>query len=457
MPDTPPPAARSTSIFRSKWMIALAVALMLGGWFRLARPGDIEFKIDELYTFWFTQQFVRHADNKYAQGIDRWLGMPTSKGFKNMGMSIWVFYALGSVSGADTPPQLARGVQVCNLAAILCLIVFACRCLRDREREWWLWTAALVCVNPFCVLFDRKIWPPCVLPVVMVFFLISWRSRHAKWGAFFWGLLGILAGQVEMAGFCYAGAFILWTALQDRKRTAWGWWLAGNVAGAIPALPWAYYMAFARNRSAEMNKTAITGWWRLFNNHFWADWFCQPYGIGLDYSLGGNFRGFLRYPLAGGHPTYGVAILLVLSGLLAIRVIGAGVLRWWRNRQHWRATWKSDQEVFTHSALQAGLWSYGILLTISCVRFERHYLILAFPLAILWAARQALPASATAAQWAAGRRILLALSIVNALLTMQFLDFIHANGGAGGGADYGKTYAKQLQDPAPTDAVMIKP
>jgi hypothetical protein len=71
-------------------------------------------------------------------------------------------------------------------------------------------------------------------------------------------------------------------------------------------------------------------------------------------------------------------------------------------------------------------------------------------------ARLALPDSATDKQWSAGRRTLLALCIVNALLTAQFLQYIHVNGGAPG-ADYGKTYARQLQDLSPEDAVTIKP
>ena len=201
-------------------------------------------------------------------------------------MSLWIFYIIGSISGAANPPALARGVQVCNVAAILLLLVFALRCLKDREREWWLWTVALVCVNPFAVLFERKIWPPCTLPLFMVAFLAGWRSRSARGGAFCWGLFGILAAQIHMAGFFFAAAFILWTALYDRFRVAWGWWLAGNLAGAIPMLPWIYYMATVPKHPGA----GLIAWWRPFSNISGRIWIMEDHSAsGWNISSGAIF------------------------------------------------------------------------------------------------------------------------------------------------------------------------
>ncbi|HWB59615.1 MAG TPA: hypothetical protein VG733_08985 [Chthoniobacteraceae bacterium] len=432
--------------FSPKWAAGLVAALLLGIVFRLAWPDDIEYKMDEFYTFAKTRSLLTGAPLPGDTGSP-WLGMPTSKGFQNTAMSLWVFYPLALLPGADTPPGLARGVQLCNIAAILLLLAFVLRCLKDREREWWLWAIALVCVNPFAVLFERKIWPPCTLPLMMVVFLICWRSRPTRLGAFFWGLLGILAAQIHMAGFFYAGAFFLWTLAYDRRRAAWLWWGAGTFLGAIPMAPWLIYMAHymagtgaQAAQGAQTSHAAFMVWKRPFTNHFWVQWISEPFGLGLDYSLGWtDFFNFLRHPFIGSHATYGVALLQVAALFLAVCILGAGFRHWWQNRARWRENWKNDHATFTPAVLQAGFWFYGILLTISFLRFERHYLIVAFPLVLLWAAKIALPADATDKRWSAGRRLLLALCVVNALVSFLFLDFIHTNGGAPQG-DYGVPY-----------------
>ena len=183
----------------SKWAAAgVLLALVLGVGLRFVWPDDIEYKPDEIYTFTRTKSFL--AGNAVDPGISPWLGMPTSKGFANPGMSLWVFYAIGAVFGAETPPALARGVQACNVAALLLLAVFAWRAFTGREREWWLWAAALAAVNPFAVIFERKIWPPSVLPLLMLLFLMSWRCRATRWGALLWGATGTVAGQIHLAG-----------------------------------------------------------------------------------------------------------------------------------------------------------------------------------------------------------------------------------------------------------------
>ena len=234
--------------------------------------------------------------------------------------------------------------------------------------------------------------------------------------------------------------------IYDRAHVAWRWWLAGNFLGVVPMLPWIFYMAGARDHSAESTGSAFIAWWRPFSNHFWIDWITEPFGQGLDYSLGNEFTNFIRSPLIGGHATYGVALLLGVSAVLAFLMLAAALLRTWKNRAHWRDSWKNDTRAFTPATLQAGFWFFGIFLTLSCMRFERHYLIVAFPLMALWIARLALPSEATERQWSAGRRLLLALCVTNALITFAFLDFIHVNGGAPD-ADYGKTYARQkLED-----------
>jgi hypothetical protein len=429
----------------SKWAVAgVLLALLLGVGMRFVCPGDIEYKQDEIYSFTRTRNFLAGAADR---GSSAWLGMPTSKGFANPGMSLWVFYGLGAVFGAETPPALARGVQACNVAALLLLAAYAWRAFAGREREWWLWAVALAAVNPFAVIFERKIWPPSVLPLLMVLFLVSWRRRATPWGALLWGATGALAGQIHLAGFIYVAAFVLWTVSYDRTGVAWKWWAAGTIAAAIPMLPWLWYMATADHRS-EWSGAVLLAWWRPFTARFWIAWATEPFGLGLEYFLGGDFHAFLRHPVVGGYRTFGVAVLQAISILLGLWMLGGAALRMWNDRARWRGAWKAGQGVFTDALLQAGFWFFGIILTVSCLQFERHYLAVAYPLLMLWTARLGLSFDATGRAAVAGRVLLAALVATNALTSMALLAFIHVNGGALDG-DYSKSYGRQLQESRP--------
>src|SRR5262249_35004334 len=157
---------------------------------RLVWAEDIEYKGDEYWTFQRTQAVGRTEPFP-------WVGMPTSAGFVNPGMSAWVFLALGKLAAAQSPPDLARAVQGLNVRALVLLVGFALRVVPREEREFWLWGAALAAVNPVAVLFHRKIWPPSVLPLFTLVLLAGWWRRERRWGAFTWGLVGALVGQIH--------------------------------------------------------------------------------------------------------------------------------------------------------------------------------------------------------------------------------------------------------------------
>lgn len=465
----------------SKWGCGLILALVLGAVFRLIWVGDIEYKLDETFTFAKTRQFV--ADGRPPAGVHSvkntalmeermrflgeafgtdfnrneplmqgvaagnfsWLGMPSSQRLRNPGMSLWGFYLFGFLFGTDEPTGIARGVQVFNLAAIFFLVIFALCCLKDREREWWLWAAALVCVNPIAVVFHRKIWPPCMLPLLMIVLILCWRFRGRRWGAFGWGALGALPGQISMAGFFYSAALALWTFLFDRKRVAWRWWLGGGLIGAIPLLPWLYYLA----HTTEKARANVVSIWRPLEGKFWGHWMSEPFCVGLNYSLGHDFHDYLSGPLLAGHRTYGVGILHGLAAGLGIWLLGKSLFGWWRNRTEWQGwlEWWSGRSMFTTFLLSAVFWGFGLILSATCLRFYKHYLLLVFPLIMVWAARLALPMGATERQWAAGRRLLLALCVTNALITMAFLGYIHAHDGVPHG-EYWMTYDAQIRGKA---------
>ena len=114
----------------------------------------------------------------------------------------------------------------------------------DREREAWLWGLALQAVSPFAIRMSRKLWPPSLLTPLLLVLWISHRHRQDRWGAFAWGLVGALIGQVHLSGWFVAAGLVVGTAVAEfrgslpRSRN-WHFWLLGSALGLISAIPWA--------------------------------------------------------------------------------------------------------------------------------------------------------------------------------------------------------------------------
>src|SRR5207244_7685844 len=108
---------------------------------------------------------------------------------------------------------------------------------------------------------------------------------------------------------------------------------------------------------------------------FWTHWVSEPLGIGLPYFFGPDTPDVLAWPRLGGWPTGGVALLQVVTiGLGAWLLLRAG-LRWWRERLPLRQ-WLGAGTCQTDLVLGAVLWGFGLALTLTCLRFYRHYLLL---------------------------------------------------------------------------------
>src|SRR5690242_7255914 len=97
-------AAVARQIWRGRpWSFGLLGALLLGAVLRLLWGLDIEFKRDEAWTYERTQCAGR------TEGFPH-VGMETSVGFPNPGMSVWVFLAAAKLTAATDPVALARFV-----------------------------------------------------------------------------------------------------------------------------------------------------------------------------------------------------------------------------------------------------------------------------------------------------------------------------------------------------------
>src|SRR5262249_25677707 len=145
-----------------RWVVlSIAAALACGMLLRLGWGEDIEYKADERWLF-------EHARALLDGAPWPWIGIPSSMGPPNPGLSLWVFAGLDYLFGVKSPPDLARAVQLLNCAALFALVLFAVTQLSGAARERWLWAAALWAANPLALIFERKIWPPSVLPLAAV-------------------------------------------------------------------------------------------------------------------------------------------------------------------------------------------------------------------------------------------------------------------------------------------------
>jgi hypothetical protein len=421
------------------WRFFLFLSFIAGLFLRTVYVQDMEYKEDETYNYTQSQSIGTTAP---------WpaYGIASGVYIVNPGMSVWVFTGLAKISGAKTPTELAHALQVFSVLGICLLLPFALYFVTDpKDRLAWLWAFSLAMVNPLSILYQRKLWPEPFLPFFSMLVLMGWYKRDKILGAFTWGLIGAIVGQIHMSGFFLAGALFLWTATfrPKNKKTHWLAWFTGSVVGAIPLIPWVKFVLEHRT-STPINP----GWGEAVQLKYWVYWISDAFGIHLGNTLG-IYRGdtqweqlsdFIRYPLIDGHATY-------LTGLAHIAVIGCIV---WMTLQ--LAKWISD-EVFlcrnqaglaqvgkdligrssdTQFARNSAFIGSGILMTLTNVNIRRYYMMITFPFEQYWL-------SGFALRRPNGKVVLAILWFAQLLISANFVGYIHVNQGSSQG-DYGDAY-----------------
>ncbi len=404
------------------WMIPLLCGIVL----RLVWVSDMEYKYDE--SFMFHQSQVAGATEPFP-----WVGMPSGVQLRNPGLSIWIFIGLARLFHLDTPESLTMAVR--SLAAISLLFLFGFGFLHresTESRKVWLWTAALASVNVFSVLFSRKIWAQDMLPIFCVSFLFSWWYRRRRFGAFGWGLVGALLGQIHMSGFFYAGAFAAFTYFFSRKSLQWKYWLLGSVLGALPLIPWLFYLAQALHQAGSDHKRTWEFLWnRVGMLAFFKDWLLDSSALGVGYSLGDRDREFYSSPFIFGRATYGVALATAVTAGTSV----LGILKWFKGFKISQIYMQisSDDDAL---AIASSFLGMGLLITISNILVYRHYLIVTFPFEFLFLVLLIRKTLKKSDLW------LSAIWVAHVLITISFLVFLHTNCGAKEG-DYGVAYRCQ--------------
>ncbi len=386
--------------------IVLLSCLGLGAFLRCVWLSDTPFLADQIYIF--------DACKSAAQGGELpALGMPSGVRFKNPGMSLWVHMSLCRIFGVETPLGLARLTPLLAVLALFLLWAFVEKEVPRDERPAWRAAIALSSASTLAIAWHRLIWSQTLLPVFCVLYLWSWWRRDTRAGAFSWGLLSAMLGQIHMSGFFFAFVFCVGElAWRGEKRARLPAAIAGLVLGALPLLPWVRYLAEAAAQPGA-GGGAFFGLREVANVRFLAYWLAEPLGLELGYALGdGGAVRFLAEPTWLGHRTYLVGLahsaIFALSGVFGwavLRKLARGERPPWRGSESWRAI--------------AYAIAFGLLMTVATLRIHRHYLMVAFPLPTVFFCALAL--------WSERRspRLLGLLCALQFFVSASFLRFVH--------------------------------
>lgn len=418
------------------WFLFLSFAFFAGIVLRLIFVQDMEYKEDEEYNFNQTQ-FIGHTQPW------PWYGIPSGVYIVNPGMSIWVFTLLAKLFGIHSPTSLAHAVQLFALGGMALILPFALKWIHtEDERKTWLWALALALVNPFLVLYQRKLWPEPFLPFFTMLTFMGWWKRRDRSGAFLWGLFGAFVGQVHMSGFFLAAALFLWSIFFDKalaapqtSRIQWKYWFLGSCMGALPLIPWFLYIL-----QNPVNHAITSGWSEAAQLKYWVFWFTDPLGLHLGNPLGllrgpshwDQISDFVRYPLLNGQATYLVGLAHFGAVIAAVLIFGKAFVSIWKSRRQIKSLLigTESQTAFIQSS---ALFGCGILMTLTGVMIRRYYMAVTFPLEFICLVRMADLRSRL------GHILLITLWICELFISANFVGYIHVNQGSTSG-DYGPAY-----------------
>jgi hypothetical protein len=423
--ERPGPAPGVSALSRflgvSAWTaLAVTGAIAAGAVLRLIYPGVIEYHVDEQFSF-------EHVRRVLDGGAWPSFGMTMSIGGPNPGMSVWIFILLGYLFDPQTPPDLARAVQLMNIAAILAFAGFALVAIPRAKREPWLWAAALWSVNPLAVIYERKIWPPCTLPLFMVGMIAAWHWRRHWLGSFFFALIAVLGGQIHPTATFLGAVLFFWGVLGDWPRRRWRAFhlpalAAGGILGALPAVNW--FLAYADAGGGKLNRMGAP------QLTFYGRFLTEPFGFGADHVLGPNpFADFLHWPYWEKTPTW---LGLHLHAFLALIAVGVFLAAGWRFLSRRRIS----LALFLVGGNEAGrmvravFFGFGAILTFLTTTgggLYPHYLVVVTPIMMLWLVSLVAYAD-DGVLGVRGRAVLTAICVLDAAIAFAVLVYVHEVG-----------------------------
>ncbi|MFZ4401029.1 MAG: hypothetical protein ACOYO1_13410 [Bacteroidales bacterium] len=398
--------------------------VLAGIFLRILWVNDMEWKGDERIMY---KAAVKIAETGELPAT----GMKSGGGIENPGLSMWVF---GFIAKFTTDPvKMVSIVTFSNIIALLGFLILALKKFKADDREIWLWGIALAAVSPMAILFSRKLWAQDILPMLTFLIILGHQYRHKPWGAFIWGFIGAIVGQIHMSGFFFAFGLFAFTAGYDYKnklKSNWIFWILGSAIGAIGLIPWILYFV---HHTGDSTLSIL----HIFQFNFFIYWFIDPTGLNITYTLRESIYQYISYPWVNGINTYLVALihigLVVIAGFVIIGIVKLTKKTYFLFRNHKLIKEIIEIKESNTFYLLAILLGLGIVMTLSCIWIQPHYLIIAFPFPYIFVMRMLYP----------NFRLMMAALILQLLLSITFLGFIHQTQGTTN-SDYCKTYEYKI-------------
>lgn len=408
----------------NKFYIFIFVIIISGLILRLIWTEDMEWKYDEKCMY----SLAHKAVDKQTLPI---LGMGSGKGIENPGMSVWVFAAMALFT--DSPVSMNRIVEIINVISIVCFLLFIMFKVKGNDKEIWLSGIALAAISPIAVVYSRKLWAQDVLPIFSFMLIFANANRNKNWGAFLWGVMGAIIGQIHMSGFFLGAGIFVFTVIHDyynNIKFKWAYWLAGSIAGSISMIPWIIY-------TLTHSHDSTTSFMNILQFNFYLHWFLQSHGFSLYNSLGKDFWQYIKEPVIYGYSTYIAALIylfLVGVSVLTLAKIVKIMIKLFQHIKQKTSPVKLFTNInITQFYLLSILLGLGIFMTVSGTSICPHYLICAFPFQYIFLAKIL----------EKRKLILRSVIIAQLIITITFLVYIHKNEGTEKG-DYGKAYHSQF-------------
>lgn len=425
------------------WFVPAAAALVvLGIVVRCMFLGDIEFKGDEAMALVLGSDFLAHPRLVTH-------GMMSSIGWANPPASVYFFAVAHAVGGGDPTAATVTVIAWNGLG----LALFAAWLMRTRRHSlgafWCLWALGLLCLNPWAVIYSRKIWAQDLLPPLVIGGLwcleALWdgeaTSKRATRVRLAVGILLLLvAAQVHMSGILWMAALAAACVLcRPPRLRSQVWFVLGltAVAGLILYVPWLIYLAH------HGLATPMGSWSRRIAYFAPEAWFALRWIAGTWHGQGYPLLSyFFDQPGPGGQEETGL-FFSAMGPAWRVAEVAVGVFSvgaWLAAGEHVRRSIATRQPAGPTQWLTVGLAAYVCVLVAGAVHAHPHYAIVALPAAVLVLARgleraeTRWLAARTGGRWALRGAAAAALG-VHLWTTLGFLGQIHTQGGTHG--DYG--------------------
>lgn len=226
--------------------VAVIAVFLLAAYLRLGQPGIVEFKRDEANLSLLALDMAQHGEIPL-------LGIGSSVGLPNAPVNV---YILSIPYFLSTNPQLAtQFIGLLNVFAVMMLYFF----LRQYCDKWIaLGVTLLFAVNPWAVMFSRKIWAQNMLPPFVI--ATIWTGvlgflDGKKWAKIVHFPLLAITGQIHYGAFVIVPVtlYLLW---QDRRRFSRELWLGLGFA-ILVTLPYIIGMQQAGLLNPDALRDAI--------------------------------------------------------------------------------------------------------------------------------------------------------------------------------------------------------